>query len=300
MRRLPRVKGFGSSIKRGWNKNNQFILAVAAGISAVGAVVLAFRGGEKIVEVKETYRDKKEDATIRLQEGEISQEDFEKEIRSATVEAAKGFCIYYGPAIVTVTITVVCTAFGYKIGIGKQVAALAAYKASESKIKELEDKTKELLGEKKFDEIKTEILKDRVESKEIPEDVHAPEYKKDAEGNYLPEPYEMPCWFDWTKHYWMSRRSDIEDAIAAACRNAIDRGDDVLKVSTLMRFLDPDGEHLEYTDVCDTHGWRVEDFIFDSKKQMKIIPYRLIPITRSGFEHAILSLVIEPEYIDKN
>lgn len=211
--KMKNFKELKFSAKKGWNKHGQLILAVVASGTAIAAVVAAFKGGAKAATVKEERREKIDEATQALQSGEISQKDFEEKAKVANIEAAKGFLVCYGPAVAFVTVSVVSTAFGYKISVGKQAAALIAYKALETKHEELVAKTKEIVGDSKFEKIKTEILGDHVNGRDIPGDVHAPEYEKDADGNYVAKQYMLPFMLDWDGSFFMGTRPMVDRAL---------------------------------------------------------------------------------------
>lgn len=277
---MKTFKNFKMNVKRGWNKNGQLILAVTAGVSAITAVVLAFKGGEKVMDVKAEYDVKMCKATEDLQNGYITQEDFEKTRKDATIEKVKGFTVCYGPAIAFVTVSIVSTAFGYKISIGKQAAALAALKIAESKRGELEAKAKEIVGEKKFEEIKKGILTDKVNSKELPNDIHAPEYEKDGDGNFIAKQYMLPFMLDYDGSFFMGTRNMVDRAMAKAavkCKREMS-----LCYNDVKEALKDEGcvgTGLDKHTNGDNVGWIPEDL--DSQA---VLEYDITPIMHEAIE----------------
>lgn len=272
---MKTLKGFRSRAKIGWNKHGQLILAVTSGVAAITATVLAFRAGEKAVEIKETRRDRLEDATIQLQNGEISQQDFEKEQRDANIEAVKGFFVYCGPAVAFVTVSIVSTAFGYKISIGKQAAALAALKIADSKRGELEAKAKEVIGEKKFEQIKDGILSDKVNSQTIPEDVHATEdeYEYDGDNNLIKKAYDQPCLLVCDGSMFMGNPLKIKRAILnASQRCSVENYVTINELKDELKEAKCSGTQLRHTMNNEYLGFITDDL------NRGVIDYKIRPI----------------------
>ena len=284
------LKKAGRYLRAGWNKNNQKILAVVAGACAIGAVVEAIRATPKANQIAEARRDELEDLSIRLQEEEINSEEHQKLVKETNFRAAKEFALCYGTTMCLLILSVGSTACNYKISIGKQAALLGAYKALEAKSGELIEKTKEIVGEKKFDEIKTGVVKDHLDKAEIPASIKPPEYEKDADGNFLAKQYMYPCWEDESGRPFMSSVSTIDTAMRKASARCFAR--DSITLNEIYEILDPNGVYLYPNGFGETHG-----FISSQLNSEKLIPYHTRPVDREGYDHSFTAIIFDANVV---
>lgn len=287
----PNFKKMGLSLKKGWAKNNQMVLAVMAGACAVGAVIEAIRATPKATKIKEDRKDQIDTLTIDLQDGEISQEEYKKGVKDANFQAAKEYALCYGTTAALLILSVGSTACNYKISIGKQAALLGAYKALEGKHEEFVEKAKELLGENKVDEIKTSIVKDKIENTKMPDSIKDPVYDKDADGNYLTKPYMYPCWEDWSGRPFMSSASKIEAAMIKASARAYSNG--LITMNQIYDLLDPTHEQLPPNKDGDQDG-----FLDSDLNSEKMLPYRLKAVDRPGFDHSFTAIIFDKDPVN--
>ena len=281
----------GKQLKTCWNKNNQIVLAVIAGACAVGAVVEAIRATPKATKIADKRRDAIDNLTFDLQDGEISQKEYQKEVLNINWRAAKEYAVCYGSSMAMLILSVGATACNYRVSIGKQAALLGAYKALELKSSEILDKTKEIVGDKKFDEIKSAVVKDHLDKAEIPDNIKAPEYEKDADGNFLAKPYMYPCWEDQTGRPFMSSVSRIDIAMRKASSFCYSRGD--ITLNQIFEILDPNGMYLPPTAFGETHG-----FIDNDLDSEKLIPYHTRAMDKEGFDCSFTAIIFDKEPVN--
>lgn len=290
-------KSFGRKLKTGWSKNNQMVLAVIAGTCAIAAVVDAVRKSKKVIEITEERRDKLDDLTEELRDEVITRDEFRKKQFEVNCMSAKEYALCYGSTLCLLLLSVGSTACNYKISIGKQAALLGAYKALELKSSEFSDKVKDLVGEKKFNEIKTAVTKDNIARTEIPEDIKAPEYEKDADGNFLTKAYMYPCWEDQTGRPFMSSSSSISMAMSKAAVYCFNNGR--ISLNKICEFLDPNGVYLPPCTYGEMFGFRDSDLVSnycskdpDPAKNVAL-PYYTRPIEVDGFDHSFTALIFD-------
>ena len=285
------LKKAGRYLRAGWNKNNQKILAVVAGACAIGAVVEAIRATPKANQIAEARRDELEDLSIRLQEEEINSEEHQKLVKETNFRAAKEFALCYGTTMCLLILSVGSTACNYKISIGKQAALLGAYKALEAKSDEIMAKAKDIVGEKKVNEIKSAVVKDHLDKAEIPEHIKAEEYAYDKDGKPEAKPYRYPCWLEDTEDAFTSNVSEIEQCMTRA--SSICFANDAITMNQIYELLDPSGRDLRPSRYGATHGFLSSDL----DRHVKQIPYHLVPVFKEGYSHSFTALVFDKDPI---
>lgn len=287
------LKRAGKSLKLCWNKNNQKVLAIVAGACAIGAVVEAIRSTPRATKIAEARRDELDTIAIDLQEGEISSEDYQKRQREVNWRAAKEYALCYGTTMALLILSVGSTACNYRVSIGKQAAILGAYKALEAKSGEFIEKTKELIGEKKFDEIRTSVVKDHIDNATIPEGISDPEYEKDADGNYVAKQYFKGCWEDGTGRPFPGNETIVEQSLFKAAQYCKLNGE--ISLNKICEYLDPTGRYLPPCDLGE-NGFVAEDLVDEYSK----LPYTLRPVKREGYDHPFTAIIwnVRPVNLD--
>ena len=166
-------------------KNLPTILAVAGSIGAVATAACArkdtIRAEQKMEELRRDLKGIDYDnfikaVRLRKRNRKISNEEIAKAIGCdqtyledileedvSTKEKAKVYLKSYVPTFLMGAATIACILGGNHIA-GKRLAALAgAYMISEGKLKEYKEKMKEVIGEKKADEVESAIIADHLE-----------------------------------------------------------------------------------------------------------------------------------------
>lgn len=288
----------GRSVKKSWDKNGQLICAIVAAGCAVAAVVEAVKVGPVASKIKEQRQDEIDILTADLQDGEISQEEYKKQMKDVNIEAAKEYVCAFAPTVGLLSLSLASTAFGYKISVGKQAMLLAGYKALEYKSDEFMAKAKEVIGEKKIDEIKSAVIKDDIEKADIPDSIKAPEYETDKDGNYLAKAYLYPCWDSEFGRPFMSSISSISMAMSKASTYCYTH--EQITLNKIFEYLDPSGLYLKPTERGDSYGFRDSDLIsvkdsYDISNPDKslTLPYRTKAIEVAGYDYAFTALVFD-------
>lgn len=284
------VKSLGKHLKTGWNKNNQKVLACLTILTGGLAIIEAVKATPKAMVIREGRKSDIDVATKELQDGTITQEEFRKKTLHINLMTAKEYACCYGTTACLFILSAGSTAFNYKISIGKQAALLGAYKALEARSGEFMDKAKEVVGEKKIDAIKTSVVKDHLNQAEIPEGIKAPEYEKDADGNFLAKQYMYPCWEDESGRPFMSSVSTIDTAMRKASARCFSR--DSITLNEIYEFLDPNGMYLFPNGFGETHG-----FISSQLNSDKLIPYHTRPVDREGFDHSFTAIIFDTNVV---
>lgn len=283
----------GKFIKTGWSKNNQKVLALMAGAFAIGAVVEAIRATPKASKIAEARKGDLDDLSMQLQDDEITTEEYQKKQREVNFRAAKEYALCYGTTAALLILSLGSTACNYRVSIGKQAALIGAYKALEVKSSEFMEKAKEVIGEKKIDEIKTSIVKDHVNKADIPNGIKAPEYEKDADGNFLAKQYMYPCWEDQSGRPFMNSATGIDIAMRKASARCFSRGE--ITLNEIFEFLDPNGVYLTPNKFGESHG-----FIDRDLNSEKVIPYHTRAIDRDGYDHSFTAIFFDVEPANLN
>ena len=284
-------KGLAKKAKTGWNKNNQKVLALMAGACAIGAVIEAIRATPKAIVIKEARKKDLSELTENLKTEKITKEEFQKKQFDVNLMTAKEYALCYGTTICLLTLSLGSTACNYKISIGKQAALLGAYKALEAKSGEFADKVKEVVGEKKLGEIKNGIVKDHLDKAEIPDRIKAPEYEKDADGNFIAKQYSYPCWEEQSGRPFMSSVSRIDIAMQKASAKCYSRGS--ITLNEIFELLDPNGLDLPFNDFGETHGFIDRDLTTD-----KLLPYHTRAVDKDGFDYSFTAIIFDKEPVN--
>jgi len=161
---------------------NKAGILIGVGIgSMVMSTIAAFRFSPM---AKEALEEKKEE----LQVDKLSASD--------TIKTAAP---YVAPVLLMEVVGVLCVLGGNHSHVVKSAAAMAACTATESAFREYRDQTKKLVGEKKEQDIREAVAKEKIES-------HSGEIMVTGKGDCL-------CFDDVANQYFRSRKTSIEKAI---------------------------------------------------------------------------------------
>ena len=128
----------------------------------VAAVPLAVVG---TVQACKKIKDKKKDLAmeIKVNSGDPDTVVDEDSIEISTKEIVKTSWKYYIPTILSLGTGAFCIIASTKEGLKRTAAMAAAYQLSESAYNEYRNATKEVVGDKKENEVQTKIMRDRME-----------------------------------------------------------------------------------------------------------------------------------------
>ena len=225
-------KGVGGMAK----KNAPGILT-GLGIFGMGAaVVLAVKATPKALELIE------EERSAMIGEATLEEaQEWSKEggVPLTPVDYVKICWKPYIPAIATFTVSAICLAGASNVSARRNAALTAAYKLSETALKEFKEKAAEVVGEKKVQEIKHEIAKDKMEKK--------PASKSEVivlgKGDTL-------CYDVTSDRYFKSDIEKIKKAINEANRRML--LDNYISLTELYSEIG-----LKTTSLSDSLGWNV-------------------------------------------
>lgn len=256
----------GKSLRRGLGKNNQKILALMAMGCAIGAVVEAIRARKKANAISEVKKESLENLTTELKEGTITTEEYQNKQKEVNWRAAKEYALCYGTSAALLILSLGSSAIGYKVSIGKQAALLGAYKALELKSDEFMNKTKEVLGEERFDEIKSKVVEDRI-------------------GNAITTNLSFEgCWEDGTGRPFPGNETMIRQGLIKAVEICKEKGE--VSLNQIGSILDPSGRWLPPCDLG-RNGFVIMDLVDEFSR----LPYRIIPIQKEGYDHPFSAIV---------
>lgn len=150
---LKELKSLGSVGLRMMNKN---LPCVLSGFAIFGVVATAYTAFKAAPEVKSAIDDKKRDK---------SDAEETKEVTLTPFETAVAVVPYIWKPVACGAFTVGCIVGAQVLNVQRLTMLAGAYKLSETKLKEYEEKAKEFLGEKKAGELHDAVAK---ETRDIP------------------------------------------------------------------------------------------------------------------------------------
>jgi len=147
--------------------NAPTILTAAGIVGTVGSTLLAARAGFK-AGYKVAHDDYVRLGVIppeqeeRLKQGIVDDRTSKERLKSSTALTWK---LYMAPSVLGVG-TIASIAMANRINLNRTAALAAVYTVTDKAFTEYKEKTKEVVGEKKEDEIQTKIMQDRVNANE--------------------------------------------------------------------------------------------------------------------------------------
>jgi len=99
-------------------------------------------------------------ATHRL---DVMRREFNHERKLTTSEVVKATWKLYLPVVISTAISIPCIIAGNRVSNKRNMALAAAYTISETALQEYQDKTKEIVGDKKYEKIQESISSDNVQ-----------------------------------------------------------------------------------------------------------------------------------------
>ena len=143
-------------------KNGHIITGVAACAGVVVTAVLAYKARPKVDKIMAEQKEKMEEVEELRENPDIPEEEIEKVKKEITRETVKRLAPALGPVVLVGIATIGTNVWSIAIGEHKIANMTAAAAISEAAYKELYDKTKDVVGEEKAQEIQREIAQDRV------------------------------------------------------------------------------------------------------------------------------------------
>lgn len=198
------IRFVGKGCIKGYKFLKKHERGIFLGVTCVGAVsatVTAWKNSPEAHDILEAHREAM---------AHIPPEDKEAR-RKETLTTAKELAPLIAPPIVLTTLTVASAIGGHSVST-KQIAALsAAYTFSEKKLSNLLEKTEEVLGEKKVDEVVAKVNQDTISN-------HPPKQEtviNTGKGQTL-------CYDDYSGRYFYSDAESIRRAVNEINRRLID------------------------------------------------------------------------------
>lgn len=286
------VKKASKNVKISWGKHGQLIMTGITIIGACGAVYEVIRNSEKSADIKNEHDMDLDLVSKKFENKEIDEQTYTEEKKSIHLQAIKAYTLLYWRAFGLLGLAVVSTIVNYKVSIAKQAALLASLYATTAKKDEFEAKAKELLGDKKFSELKNAVAQDHLDKTEIPEDLKEPEYEMDPDGNYVSKPYFYPCMEDWYEHPFPSDASKIESDLSKAATYC--KSHESITMNKIYEFLDPSGRWLRPSTAGEKDGFIAEDLVDNYSK----LPYHITSMMKAGHDHAFTVIVWDTDPVN--
>ncbi len=265
-----KIKEIAKKAVDGTKKHAPLILSVASLVAAGATVVLAVKESPKVKLAIQDKKIEKEEA-IRAQLPE-DKKDEEIEVKLGAIETGKIVIKHCYPAIIAAIASIASTCASQVISGKRLKASEFARNAAEDALSSYVEQTVKKVGEKKADDIKTEVAKAAVEKNPPNKEVLI-----QGKGDIL-------CYDLVTQNYFYSTVNAINQA-----RNNVNAAILEGEFVTINDFYDEIGiKHVRYGDDL---GWSIEPG--DAKREFMNINY--IPKLNEDDE-----LILAINYIAKN
>lgn len=274
---LQWVKPALSSVKQFGIKNASHILmgigtssSLAALISAVKVTPAAWNAKADAI-IEKTAKAEGIDiytAEFEITNGRMSQE------KLTMVELFKACAKYYGVAAAFEIIALVCFWMAHGIDIRRQAIWAGIATTAQEALRDYQQKTKQLLGEKTDKEIKEALAQDKVDKNPPPAD-------------YAPSDGDIDRWWIIKGQYFRSTYVKIKDAMNRANWELLQNM--YLSESELFWLLDPEKNWLKPDYDSDQKGFTVDEMLVldidwtetPEHQPIGVIKYR----TKDGYEY---------------
>ena len=175
---MTSMKNFGARAKFVAQKNAPQICLIGGIISFGATIVAACKATVKAADVLDAYNEHKEQIEEALEASKkadetpelsdearekmhYTEEDAKKERIVAMKELGVGMAKKFWPVALLAAISLTCFLSAYKITSGRLTAAVGAYTALDEGFRRYRERTKEVVGEEKEEEIRTGIHKEK-------------------------------------------------------------------------------------------------------------------------------------------
>lgn len=283
------------SMKLGWNKHGQLIMAGITIITAVGAVYEAIKATSVAEEIKATREVALDDLSLQVDNNEITAEEYEEKKREINFTAAKKYTVCYASTAILLTSSVAATVLNYKTSMKKQAMLFAAYKLANDKKEELEKKAKEVIGEKEFNKIKGALVKDHLDKAELPEEIknaEHPEYAKDPKSGLFAADPLFPCWLDAVGQPFLGNTTLIRDGLSLAAEYC--KANEGISIDEICDSLKEVGcVGLHHSELGENHGF-IPSMLTDNKTK---IGYYTTSVTKEGYDRPFLCVLFDEKSV---
>ena len=147
------AKQIGVKVVNEVQKNSPTILTATAVVGVVATAIFAVKATPK---AEQKLQNLEEEYQKKFDDGEIDSPKVPK------IEIAKKVAPVYLPAVLMGAGTITSIIFANTVSMRRQAALASAYSLSEKAFEEYREKTKEVVGEKKEDEIQKKVYKDEL------------------------------------------------------------------------------------------------------------------------------------------
>lgn len=166
--------------------------AILSGIAVAGTVSVAYLTGKATFKAAELIREEQQNQNLQEKGHELD-----------TKEKVKLVWKQYIPPVIVTVGTIGCIMTASTISASRLAAMAAAYKVSEKQYTEYKDKVKELLGDKKAEEVKDAVAADRIAND--PYGINEAWDMGNGGGAVL-------CYDNWNGRYFRSDKQTLDDA----------------------------------------------------------------------------------------
>lgn len=243
---------------------------ILTGIGIAGMItttILAVKATPKALKLIEDEKDRQNEA-LEIEAEEKGWDICNEVTKLKPIEVVKVAWKPYIPAVILGVTSSACLIGATSVNTRRTAAIATAYKISESALNEYREKVIETIGEKKEEEVRHKIAKDKIENNPVSSNTVI----ITGRGNTL-------CYDAFSGRYF---RSDIEKIRRA--ENVVNRTMFTDMYISLNEFYDELG--LEHTDIGSELGWNMDDGLlaidFDSNltedgEPCLVISYRQSP-----------------------
>lgn len=141
------------------SQHSSLILTATAAVGVIASVIVTYKASPKI---SESIEELKEDI-CELEESELDEEEYKEQKKTVIIKGVKNIFKYSWPVLLIIALTITSIIASHKINMRRQAALAAAYDISLKALQQYQDKTIEVLGERKEKEmIRDSISEDLV------------------------------------------------------------------------------------------------------------------------------------------
>jgi hypothetical protein len=244
---MDKLKVYVESFKNFTKRNSPTILTTLGVIGVAQTAYMSYKAGLKAKPIVDAKRqDLKDIAPSDKETKRIVYGEMVKEVAPIVI-----------PPTIMGTMSCACIIGANRVSSKRIAAISAAYSLTETALKEYKDKTVELIGEKKAQNIREAIAKDKVRKNPPPKDV-TNNYIEVGDGNVL-------CYDSYSGRYFHSNAQKINNAINKVSWDV--RSDMYVSLNEFWDAIN--SPELPRTDMGDDFGWNVDD-VSDGKLPISI------------------------------
>lgn len=199
------MKAVTKGVSEGVKKNAPSILSGVAVAGLVTTVILAVKATPKANEILEERKKELEELAKKKESDDISKEEIRKERIKVEVNTAAALTPIVGPAVISGFATGACIIGANYINLRRLADISAMYEITNDAYLRYKKKTKDVIGEKKSEEIDKKVMTDR--AREC--------YEENPEIIFSTGKGEILCFDCVSGRYFRSSKNAIESAANA-------------------------------------------------------------------------------------